>query len=47
VKYEEMHRVFANKKVLAVSAPELAGGPGTDDGARHNFLRDKPEYMVV
>lgn len=47
VKYEEMHRVFANKKVLALSlAQNWLVGPVLMTALAIIFLRDKPEYMV-
>jgi ACR3 family arsenite transporter len=47
VKYEEMHRVFANKKVLALSlAQNWLVGPVLMTALAVIFLRDKPEYMV-
>jgi len=47
VKYEEMHRVFANKKVLALSLVQnWVVGPVLMTALAIIFLRDKPEYMV-
>jgi len=47
VKYEEMHRVFANKKVLALSLVQnWVVGPLLMTALAIIFLRDKPEYMV-
>ncbi len=47
VKYEEMHRVFSNKKVLALSlAQNWLVGPVLMTALAMIFLRDKPEYMV-
>ncbi len=47
VKYEEMHRVFANKKVLALSLVQnWLVGPVLMTALAVIFLRDKPEYMV-
>ncbi len=47
VKYEEMHRVFANKKVLALSLVQnWLVGPVLMTALAIIFLRDKPEYMV-
>jgi ACR3 family arsenite transporter len=47
VKYEEMHRVFANKKVLALSLVQnWMVGPILMTALAVIFLRDKPEYMV-
>jgi ACR3 family arsenite transporter len=47
VKYEEMHRVFANKKVLLLSlAQNWVVGPVLMTALAVIFLRDKPEYMV-
>jgi ACR3 family arsenite transporter len=47
VKYEEMHRVFANKKVLLLSlAQNWLVGPVLMTALAIIFLRDKPEYMV-
>jgi arsenite transporter len=47
VKYEEMHRVFANKKVLALSlAQNWLVGPVLMTALAMLFLPDKPEYMV-
>ena len=47
VKYEEMHRVFANKKVLALSLfQNWLAGPVLMTALAVIFLRDKPEYMV-
>ncbi|OGS06928.1 MAG: arsenical-resistance protein [Elusimicrobia bacterium RIFOXYA12_FULL_51_18] len=47
VKYEEMHRVFANKKVLALSLVQnWVVGPALMTALAIIFLRDKPEYMV-
>ncbi len=47
VKYEEMHRVFANKKVLALSLVQnWIVGPVLMTALAVIFLRDKPEYMV-
>jgi len=47
VKYEEMHRVFANKKVLLLSlAQNWLVGPVLMTALAVIFLRDKPEYMV-
>ena len=47
VKYEEMHRVFANKKVLALSlAQNWLVGPVLMTALAVVFLRDKPEYMT-
>ncbi|MDD5208308.1 MAG: ACR3 family arsenite efflux transporter [Elusimicrobiales bacterium] len=47
VKYEEMHRVFSNKKVLALSLVQnWLVGPVLMTALAVIFLRDKPEYMV-
>ena len=47
VKYEEMHRVFANKKVLALSLVQnWLVGPVLMTALAIIFLRDKPQYMV-
>lgn len=47
VKYEEMHRVFSNKKVLALSLVQnWLVGPVLMTALAIIFLRDKPEYMV-
>jgi ACR3 family arsenite transporter len=47
VKYEEMHRVFADKKVLALSLfQNWVVGPVLMTALAIIFLRDKPEYMV-
>ncbi|MDT8286196.1 MAG: ACR3 family arsenite efflux transporter [Elusimicrobiales bacterium] len=47
VKYEEMHRVFSNKKVLALSLVQnWLVGPVLMTALAMIFLRDKPEYMV-
>ena len=47
VKYEEMHRVFANKKVLLLSLVQnWLVGPVLMTALALLFLRDKPEYMV-
>jgi ACR3 family arsenite transporter len=47
VKYEEMHRVFADKKVLALSLVQnWLVGPVLMTALAMIFLRDKPEYMV-
>ncbi len=47
VKYEEMHRVFSNKKVLALSLVQnWLVGPVLMTALAMLFLRDKPEYMV-
>ncbi|MBI4803331.1 MAG: ACR3 family arsenite efflux transporter [Elusimicrobia bacterium] len=47
VKYEEMHRVFLNKKVLALSlAQNWLVGPVLMTALAVIFLRDKPEYMI-
>ena len=47
VKYEEMHRAFADKRVLALSlAQNWLAGPALMTALAILFLRDKPEYMV-
>jgi ACR3 family arsenite transporter len=47
VKYEKMHRVFSNKKVLALSLfQNWVVGPVLMTALAIIFLRDKPEYMV-
>jgi len=47
VKYEEMGRVFKNKKVLALSlAQNWVVGPLLMTALAVIFLRDRPEYMV-
>ena len=47
VKYEEMHRAFANKRVLALSLfQNWVVGPVLMTALAIIFLRDKPEYMV-
>ncbi len=47
VKYEEMHRVFSNKKVLLLSLVQnWLVGPVLMTALAIIFLRDKPEYMV-